>query len=843
MGAGGQCALACHAWETVLVLVASGEIVMLRSMVIVNRSVKGLWKFLAVAAVLAIAIVPPSTLGAREAPTTSDRVVRGYLWDSPMLEELRQWADVWAVLKDGSVVVKVDAVGERRMRRAGFYLEIDQRWTDQVRNPAQLTEGQNFGIPGFACYRTVEETMASATGLVATYPTLATYTDVGDSYLKTQNVNDGYDLKVLRLTNSAIGGGKPKILILGSVHAREYTTAELVTRFAEHLLSNYGTDPDATWLLDFHEVHILLVANPDGRKKAETGLLWRKNLRPNGCATANNMGTDLNRGYDFQWGCCGGSSTNPCSQAYRGTAPAVEPENQAIQNYLLAIFPDQRGPGLATPADPNTTGLLFDVHSFSQVLLSTWGFSTTTPPPDDSGIQTLGRKYGWFVDYPSQTGSFGVVDGSSKDYAYGELGIPAYTIELGTEFFQQCDVFEHLMVDDHIAAMTWAAKIVRTSYITPSGPDVTQLGIPASTFLAGAAVPLSAEIDDTRFQNDNGVEPTQNIQAAQYSVDLPPWDGLASPPALFADDGLFNAKVETVNAMIDTTGLVAGRHTVYVRGQDAAGNWGAVSALFLDIAASATSTIAGIAVDAITTAPVEVTIRAGRSETTSDPVTGAYSLLVPTGTYEVVAVGPAHAPTRQMGVVVAAGGVGGINFQLPPYTEVLFEDAESGVGGWTAQAPWAITLEAALSGTRSWTDSPGGNYLSNRDRSLTSPSMDLSGLEGTRLSFHHLYDLESGFDIGWVEVSANGGGWQRVDGFARTGFDSEWLEVEVDLALLDGVADARVRFRLLTDGGTVADGWHLDDIRVRAHPEGIAAEIFSDGFESGGVGAWTLSVP
>ncbi len=773
---------------------------------------------------------------------TEDQVVRGYLWDEPMLAELRQWADVWAVLKDGAVVARVDAAGQRRMRQAGFLLRVDEHWSDQLRHPARLKAGQTFGIPGFSCYRTVEETMASAESMVASHPTLATYLDIGDSYLKTQNGAQGYDLKVLRLTNSAIAGDKPKILILGSVHAREYTTAELVTRFAEHLLANYGSDPDVTWLLDFHEVHILLVANPDGRKKAETGLLWRKNLRPNGCANPNQIGTDLNRGYDFQWGCCGGSSTDPCSQSYRGTAAAVEPENQAIQNYLQAIFPDQRGVGLTTPADPNTTGLLFDVHSFSQVLLSTWGFSGG-PPPDDAGIQTLGRKYGWFVDYPSQTGSFGIVDGSSKDYAYGELGIPAYTIELGTEFFQQCDVFEHLMVEDHLRAMTWAAKIVRTSYITPSGPDVVALSIPAMTFLAGDAVPLSAEIDDTRFQNDNGVEPTQNILAAEYTVDTPPWDAMATPTALLAADGSFDAKVELVSASIDTTGLAPGRHTVYVRGQDADGNWGAVSALFLDIAPSAAATISGVTVEAASGVPVAVTVRAGRSETTSDPITGAYSLLVVPGTYEVVAEGPAHAPTRQLNVAVAAGGVAGIDFHLPPYTDLLVEDAEGGVGGWTAQAPWAITTEAALSGTHSWTDSPGGNYLSNRDISLTSPSMDLTGLEGARLTFQHLYDLESGFDIGWVEVSADGGPWQRLDGYARTGFDTEWQAVDLDLSVLDGVADARVRFRLVTDGGTVADGWHLDDIRVRAYPEGLGSEIFSDGFESGGIGSWTSSVP
>ncbi len=78
---------------------------------------------------------------------------------------------------------------------------------------------------------------------------------------------DGYDMMVLRLTNSAITGDKPKLFITASLHAREY--ARSATRFAEHLVNGYGIDADATWILDHHEIHLMLQANPDGRKEAE----------------------------------------------------------------------------------------------------------------------------------------------------------------------------------------------------------------------------------------------------------------------------------------------------------------------------------------------------------------------------------------------------------------------------------------------------------------------------------------------------------------------------------------------------------------------------------------------
>jgi hypothetical protein len=50
-----------------------------------------------------------------------------------------------------------------------------------------------------------------------------------------------------------------------------------------------------------------------------------------------------------------------------------------------------------------------------------------------------------------------------------------------------------------------------------------------------------------------------------------------------AVDGSFNSPVETAEATIDTSGLALGQHIIFVRGQDANGNWGAFSAVFLEV--------------------------------------------------------------------------------------------------------------------------------------------------------------------------------------------------------------------------------------------------------------------
>ena len=58
-------------------------------------------------------------------------------------------------------------------------------------------------------------------------------------------------------------------------------------RFAEMLIAGYGIDADLTWILDYTEVHLALQANPDGRKMAEAGQLWRKNLNENYCGATS----------------------------------------------------------------------------------------------------------------------------------------------------------------------------------------------------------------------------------------------------------------------------------------------------------------------------------------------------------------------------------------------------------------------------------------------------------------------------------------------------------------------------------------------------------------------------
>lgn len=515
---------------------------------------------------------------------SSFQVVRAYYTDRRLVNELAQYLEPWEVHHDqGYLVIGVTPSEYELLQSLGFRLEVDQALTNQANQPRLSLPQQISGIPSYPCYRTVEETYATAQAIVAAHPTLAAWIDIGDSWDKqTDGGSSGYDLMVLRLTNSAIPGPKPKLFIMSAVHAREYATAELSTRFAEHLINQYNINADITWLLDYHEIHLLLQSNPDGRKQAETGLLWRKNTNQNYCSSnPGSRGADLNRNFSFKWACCGGSSGNQCSETYRGSSPASEPETQAIQNYVLAQFPDQRGPEPTDPAPDDATGVFIDLHSYSQLVLWPWGY-TSEHAPNNTALQTLGRKFAYFNSYePEQAVGLYPTDGSTDDFAYGETGIAAYTFEVGTSFFENCNHFQNTVYPDNLPALIYAAKAARAPYQIPSGPDTLNLPSTLQAYRGGSVI-LTATINDSHYSSASA-EPTQNVAAAAYYVDTPPWLPSAVAHPMGANDGDFNTKNENVIALVETTGLSYGRHTIFVRGQDADGNWGAVSAIFLDI--------------------------------------------------------------------------------------------------------------------------------------------------------------------------------------------------------------------------------------------------------------------
>jgi len=514
-------------------------------------------------------------------------------------------SDDLARLRRMGIRVEIDDVATQRMRKAeesmARALQGDiPGLTSPKRTTSALTASKltaESSIPGFACYRTVEETYATMDQLAAARPSLASVIDIGPSWDAAHSGGPaGYRMRVLRLTNSATNAAipdKPNMVVLAAIHAREYTTAELVTRFAEYLANGYGTDPDATWLLDNFRFHFILQGNPDGRKKAESGLSWRKNTdSDDGACPSNAYGVDLNRNFGWRFGqVTDGSSPDPCNVEYRGPGAESENETQNILRYVIGtpgaggtysggIFTDRRTDAGTAPSDYR--GMFLDIHSFSQLVLWPWAY-TATDAPNAPALQTLGRRLAYFNNYrPVQWNGLYLADGTNTDTVYGTTGAPSYTIELGQEFFEDCNTFQTSTYPQNFNALKYAARNLHDPYTAPSGPDTTSIGASATSIMRGQAFAVSAFVDDGRYNQSNGTESVQAITSATASLDHAPWDA-GTNFAMRASDGTFNSSRELVTVGLNTTGLAYGRHVLYVRGVDASGRAGTPSAVYFTV--------------------------------------------------------------------------------------------------------------------------------------------------------------------------------------------------------------------------------------------------------------------
>ena len=490
-------------------------------------------------------------------------------------------ADLAALQRMG-IAVQVDDIATRRMVAA-----------DQAVAQGLVT---SESIPGYACYRTVEETYGTMDLIARDHPDLARVASIGQSWDR-MHLGRGYDLRVLRLTNAATDAAlpaKPDMVLVGAIHAREYTTAELLTRFAEWLADGYGIDDEATWLLDNFRFHFILQANPDGRKKAESGLSWRKNTdTDNGSCSASNYGIDLNRNFPYRWnGTTNGSSGDPCASTYRGPAAMSEPEANALLRYAAGtpdssgvyhggVFPDRRSDTDAAPTDYR--GMYVDMHSYSQRVLWPWAY-TSTAPPNAAALRTLGRRMAWFNSYtPQQWIGMYAADGVGTDAIYGLLGAPAYTIEMGVSFFEDCSTFEGSTLPRNLGALRYAARSLQAPYTLPSGPDTTAISTSARRVFIGTPVTINATVDDSRFNQNNGTEAVQSIASTRAYLDRAPWASGATAIAMRASDGSFDEPRETVTVTIQTTGLMPGRHVVFVQGVDAGGRPGTPQAVYFTV--------------------------------------------------------------------------------------------------------------------------------------------------------------------------------------------------------------------------------------------------------------------
>jgi carboxypeptidase A1 len=328
-------------------------------------------------------------------------------------------ADDFGVLKDGECV-DVNAVCRTRNEAKDLIGRYPKSVSLQAEDTAQFFRkesglAQNFdsrtstAAAFYTQWRTLEARMNRVEELVNNAPSNVpvTYETAGQSH-------EGVDIKLVRFSGAGYTDGGPRAIFVYNLHAREWISGMAGIYSIEKLIERVAADPD---FIKGAELIFIPMANPDGMKYTETQKRFqRKNT--NGVENAGwfcTGGVDLNRNFDAAWG-GSGSSSNRCSETYMGASAASEKETQVIQNLFKAR---------------SRNDVFIDVHSYTQVILSSWGYTRNNHPRkaefDDLGnkmTNVIMARHGATYRYGATAQLLYAAAGVSNDYASmnGALG-------------------------------------------------------------------------------------------------------------------------------------------------------------------------------------------------------------------------------------------------------------------------------------------------------------------------------------------------------------------------------------------------------------------------------------
>jgi len=197
-------------------------------------------------------------------------------------------------------------------------------------NPQEFDNFLTYGIeftPVYDYYNSTKAlTMATTVAEMAgwdRYPTHAVYEEMMQDFVDNYpglcrldtigfSVN-GWPIICLAISdNIDTDEDEPEFWWSGTMHGDETTGYVLLLRLADYLLSNYGTDPQVTNIVQNMEIYINPLANPDGTfNNSTSGTSVSQSIR------ANTNGIDLNRNFP----------------TLNGDSYTLQPEIQCMMDY------------------------------------------------------------------------------------------------------------------------------------------------------------------------------------------------------------------------------------------------------------------------------------------------------------------------------------------------------------------------------------------------------------------------------------------------------------------------------------------------------------------------------
>jgi len=324
--------------------------------------------------------------------------------------------------------------------------------------------------------------------LLTTFPTICTRVTLPRrTYEGGTTASPGRQVSCVRI-GTGTGEGRPRILIVAGVHAREWAPPDAVMTFLEKLLAAYNpTTPsamvynatrnnqprrplpnvnfqrftipatDVQLIIERTELYVIPLANPDGRAftmAAHTQRGWRKNRRPAPTGATcppmpalapedrpwfNNdpTGVDINRNFPTGW------DINSYYSAAARAATAGTPPSRIVNDNTSRCEIGQtfRGEGPPHVIEPETENIItilndhninfyLDVHSAAGKFLFAWGMARNQTSDTSQTFRNTA------LDVSSGSGGR---DPTGTPPAYGEWVPPGRERELQTLGDTMCD--------------------------------------------------------------------------------------------------------------------------------------------------------------------------------------------------------------------------------------------------------------------------------------------------------------------------------------------------------------------------------------------------------------------
>ncbi|POI23771.1 hypothetical protein CIB84_012481, partial [Bambusicola thoracicus] len=214
------------------------------------------------------------------------------------------------------------------------------------------------------------------------------------------------------------GTNRPAIWIDTGIHSREWVTQASGIWFAKKIVQEQNEG--LANILDQMDIFLEIVTNPDGFAFTHTSnRMWRKTRSKRSGSLC--VGVDPNRNWDAGFGGSGASS-NPCSETYRGPYANSEPEVKAIVDFVK---------------NHGNIKAFISIHSYSQLLLYPYGYTTTAVPDKEElhqvakeAVAALSSLYGTNYKYGSIITTIYQASGGTIDWTYNQGIKYSFTFEL-----------------------------------------------------------------------------------------------------------------------------------------------------------------------------------------------------------------------------------------------------------------------------------------------------------------------------------------------------------------------------------------------------------------------------